>query len=112
MLSAPASFSALRDCKLVAIPGGLSSKARGPSSVLTPCRKGQRSWLLIARPEAPSSVVGVHRSPNFVHIAPILARFVKTTSDLKSLRKTEKSKQNKSRLRGQEGKIGVVTRPT
>ena len=35
----PASFSALRDCKLVAIPGGLSSKARGPSSVLTPCRK-------------------------------------------------------------------------
>ena len=30
----PASFSALRNYKLVAIPGALSSKARGPSSVL------------------------------------------------------------------------------
>ena len=30
----PASFPALRDCKLVAISGALSSKTRGPSSVL------------------------------------------------------------------------------
>ena len=45
----------------------------------------------------------------FVQKAPILA-LQKTNSHLKSLRKTDKANK-KSRLRGQERKIGVVTRP-